>query len=87
MERQLPVITLYQVSLVYIHDDKPRQDQIVERYSDARMLAEHLCYEWLRNPFKYLVTTDGDNIRIFNKDLDDKEAVCFITEKHFVEVG
>ena len=84
----MPVITMYEVELVIYNGDKNESSSsYYTREEDTKYRALTLCKCWLENPWRYLVTTNDDDVRIYDKVMDDVYAVIFIREHHYVEVG
>ena len=88
MEKALPIVTMYEVDLVMFNDDENEHSaSYYTRIDDAKRIALTLCKLWLENPWRYLVTTNNDDIRIYEKVMDERLAAIFIREHHYAEVG
>ena len=83
------VYSFWVVTLKRIVDDVMNEESrsYHEKEEDAKRVAVSLSKMWLDDPWTYLVTTDYNGIRVYNKTEDCLWAVIFIEEHKFVEVG
>ena len=90
----VPTIFLYKTELrIYYRNEKgdaERCDETDDYHmseEEAQKFALTLSKPWRDNPYRYLVTTEHNNIRIYDKDEDEVRAVIFVSKHQFVEVG
>ena len=82
------VIPLYSVELNRCFDDTTeKSSSYYTDLADAKRVGTALCKEWLEDPHRYLVTTESNDIRVYDKIMDKLHAVVFIRRHRFVELG
>lgn len=82
-------IEMYEVCLCMFVDrnEQETSSSYYTRKDDAIKTALSLCRQWLENPYHYLVTTVDNDIRVYDKILEEPYVTVHIRKHEYVEVS